>query len=95
LFRSFASLDAFMEHILAGREFILDQWQLEELAKVRRKASVKMVSDGLPADVLSGLFVDPASSVEAAVAEALEAHGPDARIAVIPSGPYVMPTLRG
>jgi nickel-dependent lactate racemase len=95
LFRTFASLDAFMEHILEGREFILDQWQLEELAKVRRKARVKMVSDGLPADVLAGLFVEPAPSVEAAVADALAEHGPGARIAVIPSGPYVMPTLRG
>ena len=26
----------------------MDQWQLEELAKVRRKARVKIVSDGLP-----------------------------------------------
>ena len=30
--------------------FVLDQWQLEELAKVCRKARVKIISDGLPAD---------------------------------------------
>ena len=38
----------------------MDQWQLEELAKVRRQAKVKVVSDGLPAEVLDGLFVDSA-----------------------------------
>ena len=43
----------------------MDQWQLEELAKVRRKAKVKIVSDGLPAETLDGLFVEPAASVEA------------------------------
>ena len=41
-----------------------------------------------------GLFVETASSVEAAVAEALEEYGPEATIAVIPKGPYVLAELR-
>ncbi len=49
-----------------------------------------MVSHGLPADVIDQLFVDSAPSVEAAVAEALAEYGPDATIAVIPKGPYVL-----
>jgi hypothetical protein len=56
---------------------------------------VKYVSTGLRPEILSGLFVEPVASVEAAVAEALDAYGPDALIAVIPAGPYVMPTLAG
>ena len=68
----------------------MDQWQLEELAKVRRKAKVKVVSDGLPPETLRRLFVEPAASVEAAVAESLAEYGPDATIAVIPKGPYVL-----
>lgn len=95
LFREFPTLDAFMDRILTGDGFILDQWQLEELAKVRRKARVKVVSDGLPADVLSGLFVEPAESVESALAASLEEYGPDARLAVIPKGPYVLPVVSG
>ncbi|MEX0715182.1 MAG: nickel-dependent lactate racemase, partial [Planctomycetaceae bacterium] len=95
LFEEHASLDAFMERILGKDYFVLDQWQLEELAKVRRKARVKYVSDGLPAETLSKLFVEPAESVEAAIAEALEEHGPEARIAVVPKGPYVLPVLAG
>ena len=68
----------------------MDQWQLEELAKVRRKARVKIVSDGLPADALDRMFVESAPSVEAALAESLAEYGPEATVAVIPKGPYVL-----
>jgi nickel-dependent lactate racemase len=71
----------------------MDQWQLEELAKVRRKAKVKFVSDGLSADTLARLFVEPASTVEQAVADSLAEYGPEATIAVIPKGPYVLPVV--
>ncbi|QDV33404.1 nickel-dependent lactate racemase [Tautonia plasticadhaerens] len=95
LFRENPSLEVFMERILGKDYFVLDQWQLEELAKVRRKARVKVVSDGLPADTLSGLFVEPADTVESALAASLAEYGPDARVAVIPKGPYVLPTIEG
>ena len=68
----------------------MDQWQLEELAKVCRKAKVKIVSDGLPREELNRLFVEGAPSVEQAVEGCLEDYGPDATIAVIPKGPYVL-----
>jgi nickel-dependent lactate racemase len=87
------SLEGFMERITSTNYFVMDQWQLEELAKVRRKAAVTMVSDGLPSEVVNRLFVEHAPSVEAAVAAALAKHGPDARIAVIPKGPYVIAEL--
>lgn len=90
LFQEHASLEAFRQRILGRDYFVMDQWQLEELAKVRRKANVRVVSDGLPADVLNGLFVTSAASVEQAVDEALAEHGPQATIAVIPKGPYVL-----
>jgi lactate racemase len=93
--RDHPSLDAFMERILGKDYFVMDQWQVEELAKVRRKARVKIVSDGLAPEVLSACFVEPAPSVEAALAESLAEYGPEARVAVIPKGPYVLPTLIG
>jgi lactate racemase len=95
LFRENPSLDVFMERILGRDYFVLDQWQLEELAKVRRKARVKIVSDGLPPDVLAACFVEPAPSVESALADSLAEYGPEAQVAVIPKGPYVLPTLVG
>jgi lactate racemase len=93
LFRENSTLDIFMERILGKEYFVLDQWQLEELAKVRRRARVKIVSDGVPPSVLSSCFVEPASSVESALADSLAEYGPDARVAVIPTGPYVIPMV--
>lgn len=90
LFREHANLELFVERILGKDYFMMDQWQLEELAKVRRKAKVKMVTSGLAPAILSGLFVEPAASVEAAVAASLAEYGESARIAVIPKGPYVL-----
>lgn len=95
LFRENDSLETFMHRILGKDYFVMDQWQLEELAKVCRKAKVKIVSDGLPAATLKTLFVESAPSVEEAVADSLAEYGPSARIAVIPKGPYVLPAVAG
>ena len=93
LFDEHPSLEAFVERILGKDYFRMDQWQLQELAKVRRKAKVKMVSDGLPAETLNRLFVESAPSVEAAVADSLAEYGEHATMAVIPKGPYVLAQL--
>jgi lactate racemase len=90
LFRENASLDQFMERILRDNYFVMDQWQLEELAKVARRARIRVVTDGLPAEMIRQLFVDSATSVEQAVEEAVDQYGPATTIAVIPKGPYVM-----
>jgi lactate racemase len=90
LFREYPTLDAFMESILGKPCHTLDQWQLEKLAAVRRKARVKVVTGGLSPETLSGLFVEHAQSVEGAVRDAVAERGPTATIAVIPKGPYVL-----
>lgn len=90
LFEDHATLEGFVERILGRDYFMLDQWQLEELAKVRRKARVKVVTDGLAPETVDRLFVESAPSVEQAVAESLAEYGPEARMAVIPKGPYVL-----
>ena len=84
-------LKAFKQRILGGDYFVLDQWQLEELAKVVERCKVKVVSDGLPPEALRRCHAEPAASVEQAVADSLAEYGPRARVAVIPKGPYVLP----
>jgi nickel-dependent lactate racemase len=86
-------LQRFKQRILGGDYFVLDQWQLEEQVKVLERCRVKVVSDGLPPQVLRQCHVEPAPSVEQAVADCLAEYGPQARIAVIPKGPYVLPYL--
>jgi len=84
-------LKVFKQRILGKDYFVMDQWQLEELAKVVERCKVKVVSDGIPAETLRKCYVQPAASVEAAVADCLKEYGPKARVAVIPKGPYVLP----
>jgi hypothetical protein len=86
-------LELFKQRILGKDYFVMDQWQLEELAKVVGRCKVKVVSDGVPAETLRRCFVEPAPTVEAAVAESLAEYGPAARIGVIPRGPYVLPYI--
>jgi len=90
IFQEHASPEAFMHRILHTDYFKMDQWQVEELARVLRKARVVVVSDGIPADVLRRHYVETAPSVEDAVADCLARYGADATIAVMPKGPYVV-----
>jgi hypothetical protein len=90
IFHDHPTLEGFMEQILAKKYFMPDQWQLEELAKARSKARIVAVTEGLPPATLSKLFVESAASVEQAVAQSLSVYGPQATIAVIPKGPYVI-----
>jgi nickel-dependent lactate racemase len=84
-------LKLFKQRILGKDYFIMDQWQVEELAKVVERCRVKVVSDGLPPETLRRCYVEPAATVEQAVADCLAECGPGARVAVIPKGPYVLP----
>ncbi|MCL2710108.1 MAG: nickel-dependent lactate racemase [Planctomycetaceae bacterium] len=86
----FASVDDFVKAVTTDEQIFVEQWQLEELAKALRKGKVKVVTGGVPAEVLQKFSVVPCETVEAAVAEALEEYGADATIAVIPEGPSVL-----
>ena len=69
----------------------MDEWQLVMQAKVLDRCRVKVVTDGLSPEALRRCYVEPAESVEQAVADCLAEYGPAARVAVIPKGPYVLP----
>jgi lactate racemase len=84
-------LNLFMKRILGKDYFVMDQWELEEFVKVFKRCKVKVVTNGLSAETLRQCHVEPVASVEQAVADCLKEYGPDAKIAVIPKGPYVLP----
>jgi nickel-dependent lactate racemase len=84
-------LAEFKRKILGGDYFVIDQWQLEEFVKVVEHCKVKIVTDGIPPETLRQCHVEPAATVERAVAESLAEYGPSAKVAVIPKGPYVLP----
>ncbi len=78
---------------LLNQPVIIDQWQLEKLALVARRAEIYWCVPGVPvADrrhLWGPVFDDPQQAVEA-LAAALPAH---ASVAVIPEGPYVFSQL--
>jgi nickel-dependent lactate racemase len=84
-----SSARAFLDG-LQGRPVVVDQWQLEECAKVAAAHDVVLVSGGIDAEQLHKLFVRSMPDLGAAVRDALQRHGPGARIAVIPRGPYTL-----
>jgi nickel-dependent lactate racemase len=86
-------LKVFKQRILGKDYFVMDQWQLEELAKVVERCRVKVVSDGVSPETLRRCFVEPAGTVEQALQDSLAEYGPQTKIAVIPKGPYVLPYL--
>ncbi|MBI4514569.1 MAG: nickel-dependent lactate racemase [Deltaproteobacteria bacterium] len=95
LLRQAGSPEQFMARITARGYFSIDQWMVQHLCQVLRKAQVTLVSDGIGADVARGLLVDYAPSVEEALQRSLVRHGSGAHVAVLPQGPYVLATVRG
>lgn len=87
---SLRSVDDFMARIY-GADVVIDQWQLQEMMQVLQKCEVMVISEGVPAETLRNSLLTPMSSVHEALKAALKKHGNDARIIVIPEGPYVTP----
>ena len=83
------SVDEFLENIKNPGYMVLDQWQLQKFCQVLEKHEVWIYSDGLDRNTLKKLFVTPLESVEDGIEKVKARFGEDARIAVIPEGPYV------
>ena len=69
---------------------VIDQWQLEECAKVAVRAEVILVSPSIATHHADTLFVRAVPTAEEALRMAFDRHGADARVAVIPKGPYTL-----
>src|SRR5215475_9149171 len=87
--------DDFMARITSPNFFSIDQWMVQHLCQVRRKADVILVSGGIPAAAAPGLLASSAPTVEDALARCLQRYGAQAHVAVMPQGPYVLATVRG
>lgn len=88
-------LDAFIEKIKNPDFFMIDQWELEELVKARKKAEIYLYSPCISVSLHkipeSTLRLVP--SLETAIKTGYEKFGTDAKITVIPEGPYVVPEI--
>lgn len=84
------NLDEFLHKILHKNYFVIDQWQLQEYAKAAKKAKIILVSHGLSNEQKDAIHVPWAESVEAALTDELMRLGDQAKVAVIPRGPYLL-----
>lgn len=85
--------DAFLETLTAKRLADVDEWQTEMQLKPMRLGSIRLFTEGLEGEDLRLTGVEPAPSLDAAVADAVARAG-DPAVAVIPEGPYVVPFCR-
>ena len=80
---------AFLDHV-AENPVVVDQWQLEKLALVCLDKELLFYVPGLEARYVDKLWGQAYGDVNEAVAATLRGLGAEARIAVIPEGPYVL-----
>ena len=80
---------------IASSPVIVDQWQLEKLALVTTERQLLYYVPGLPAEYQGRLWGRSFATPEAAVAALLEGLPREARVAVIPEGPYVLASCSG
>ena len=71
-----------------------DQWQVQVQALIQRRARVLVKADGLSAEQLAAAHFEPATDLDAALAECVGAR-PEARVCVLPEGPQTIPYVAG
>ncbi len=84
----------FLQTIKKPMFFCHDQWQVQEMCKALKRGEVLFYSEGIDSEQAQSIMVQPVASVEDGVQQALQKSGRDAKIAVIPKGPYVLPKIR-
>jgi hypothetical protein len=72
-----------------------DQWQVQILARILGKADVQLYCDGLGPDAVRAAHLTPTADRAGSIAEAVERHGPGARVCYLPEGPQTIPYLAG
>src|ERR1051325_1440138 len=92
LLRSATSSEEILAMLMTPGFVKPEQWQAQIQALVQRKARV-LVYSSLSDETIRAAHLEPCHDITAAVAEALEKAGPEARLAVLPQGPLTLPYL--
>jgi len=87
LLRTTKSCTDFLNKIKDPNFFVIDQWELEEMCKVLKKAKIFYYTKGLSNKFLEKTLVTPINSIQETIDKALF-ENPKIKIAVLPEGPY-------
>ena len=85
--------DGFLTEIQKKSRADIDEWQTEMQLKPMRIGTIHLYTDGLSDEELVLTGVNIVTSMEDAIAQSVQQSG-DNQIAVIPEGPYVIPSYR-
>jgi nickel-dependent lactate racemase len=81
------------EKIRNHQIIVPDQWEIQILARIMMKAEIFVISKLLENEI-GNIGLKYASSVERAIELALNKHGNDASILILPYGPQLLPIVR-
>lgn len=93
MLRAYSGPQGFLDRIEEAPVEV-DQWQLEKFALVARKHAILFYTPGLTSKDMGALGPRSFSSAETAIANLLSGLPENARIAVIPEGPYAFARVR-
>ncbi len=81
------SPENFLSKVYSPGFFVVDQWQVQVLARLLSKARISLYAGNLENDQIKRMWLNPIESVEEGIEQALGRLGPDSRILVLPDGP--------
>lgn len=90
LLRTTKSCTGFFNKIKAPDFFVIDQWEMEEMCRVLRKAKILYYTKALSDKFLEKTLVTPINSIQKTIDRALS-ENPKIKITVLPEGPYTIP----
>lgn len=93
MLRAYSGPQGFLDRIEEAPVEV-DQWQLEKFALVARKHTILFYTPGLTSKDMGALGPHSFSSAETAIANLLSGLPENARVAVIPEGPYAFARVR-
>jgi len=93
LLRTTTDLEAFVRKLYDNNYFVIDQWEVEELAKAKRKADIIVYSTGIRNEDFPSHLIEKTTNLNESILRALAKYGENMTISVIPDGPYVIPKV--
>jgi len=93
LLRATTDLEAFVRKLYDNNHFVIDQWEVEELAKAKRKADIIIYCRGIKDEDFPSHLIKKTTDINESILRALAKYGENTTISVIPDGPYVIPKV--
>lgn len=93
LLRRAGSPEEFSKKLHSPGFHVQDQWAVQVIVEIVKKAKVKIYSNGLSDEQIRMAWMEPIQNLQKALEDAFAEHGPKASLCLLPEGPQVIPTV--